>query len=75
VATTKSKAPDQTFEEAKYLKHLIDERVPVRIKLTDNEEFEGIIEFYDLHFIRLTRENGPNLFLYKHDIKYLFEVE
>jgi hypothetical protein len=34
----------------------------------------GIIEFYDANFIRLTRDNGPNLFLFKHDIKYLFEV-
>jgi sRNA-binding regulator protein Hfq len=69
-----SKAPEQTFEEVKYLKHLIDDRVPVRVKLSDNQEVEGTIEFYDASFIRLTRASGPNLFLYKHDIKYLYEL-
>jgi hypothetical protein len=42
--------------------------------LTDNSEVAGIVEFYDTDFIRLTRENAPNLFLYKHDIKYLYEL-
>jgi sRNA-binding regulator protein Hfq len=70
-----TKAPEQTFEEVKYLKRLIDDRVAVRVKLSDNQEVEGTIEFYDATFIRLTRKDGPNLFLYKHDIKYLYEVE
>ena len=74
VATAKTKAPEQTFEEVKYLKRLIDERVPVRIRLTDNQEVTGVVEFYDASFIRLTRQDGPNLFLFKHDIKYLYEL-
>jgi sRNA-binding regulator protein Hfq len=69
----KSRAPEHTFEEVRYLKYLIDNEVPVRVKLTDNEEFEGTIEYYDHSFIRLTRLNGPNLFIFKHDIKYLYE--
>ena len=68
-----TKAPEQTFEEVKYLKRLIDDQVTVRVKLTDNQEVEGIIEFYDATFIRLTRKGEPNLFLFKHDIKYLYE--
>jgi sRNA-binding regulator protein Hfq len=72
--TSKTKAPEQTFEEAKYLRHLIEQKTPVRVKLTDDQEVEGAVEFFDLHFIRLTREDGPNLFLFKHDIKYLYEV-
>ena len=71
---SQAKAPDQTFEEVKYLRHLIDDRVPVRVRLSDNQEVDGIVEFYDTHFIRLTREGEPNLFLYKHDIKYLYEL-
>ncbi len=47
---------------------------PVRIKLTDNSEVEGRIEFYDRRFIRLTRTGPPNLFVFKHDIKYLYEI-
>jgi sRNA-binding regulator protein Hfq len=71
----KSKPPDQTFEEVKYLRYLIENEVPVRVRLRSNEEFSGMIEFYDSSFIRLTRADGPNLFIFKHDIKYLCEEE
>jgi sRNA-binding regulator protein Hfq len=73
MSKSKSKAPEQTFEEVKYLRHLIDNEVPVLIRLSSNEEIEGTIEFYDANFIRVTRHNQPNLFLFKHDIKYLYE--
>ncbi len=74
MSKAKTKAPEQTFEEVKYLRHLIEKSVPVRIKLSNNEEVTGMIEFYDANFIRITREGAPNLFLFKHDIKYLYEV-
>ena len=67
------KAPEQTFEEVKYLRHLIENGIPVCIRLSDNEEVCGTIEFFDANLIRLTRADGPNLFLYKHEIKYLYE--
>lgn len=70
---TGSRAPETTFEETKYLKHLIEHQVPIRVKLSNDEEVEGIVEYYDASFIRLTRKDGPNLFIFKHDIKYLFE--
>jgi sRNA-binding regulator protein Hfq len=69
-----TKAPEQTFEEVKYLKRLSEERIPICVRLSDNQDVEGTVEFYDAHFIRLTRTNGPNLFLFKHDIKYLYEL-
>ena len=56
------------------MQRLVDERVPVRVRLSDNQEVEGLIEFYDAGFIRLTREGAPNLFLYKQDLKYLYEL-
>ena len=68
-----NRAPEQTFEEVRYLKHLIEAEVPIRVKLTDGEEVSGTIEYYDHSFIRLTRKDGPNLFIYKHEIKYLVE--
>ncbi len=67
------RAPEQTFEEAKYLKRLIESATPVRVKLIDGEEVTGTIEYYDQSFIRLTRKGEPNLFIYKHDIKYVTE--
>jgi len=69
-----TKAPEQTFQEVRYLKRLIEEHVPVRVRLSDNQEVEGVVEFYDTNFIRLTRDGEPNLFLFKHDIKYLYEI-
>jgi host factor-I protein len=70
---TGTKAPEQTFEEVRYLKRLIEDRTPVRIKLSDNEEVQGQIEYFDQRFLRLTRDGEPNLFVFKHDIKYLIE--
>jgi host factor-I protein len=67
------RAPEQTFEEARYLKRLIENSTPVRVRMADGEEVTGIIEYYDQSFIRLTRKGEPNLFIFKHDIKYLHE--
>jgi len=69
-----ARAPEQTFEEARYLKHLIENATPIRVKLADGEEVAGTIEYYDQSFIRLTRRGEPNLFIFKHDIKYIQEV-
>jgi RNA chaperone Hfq len=74
VAKAKTLAPDTTQAEPRYLKHLIDEEIPVTVKLLNNELLYGTVEYYDRHFIRLTREDGPNLFVYKHEIKYLYET-
>jgi host factor-I protein len=56
------------------LKRLIENATPVRVKLVDGEEVTGTIEYYDHSFIRLTRDGAPNLFIFKHDIKYLIEL-
>lgn len=69
----KSRAPEQTLEEVRYLKYLIENEIPIRVKLRDNSEVAGTIEYYDHSFIRLTRQGEPNLFIYKHEIKYLYE--
>ena len=69
-----SKPQEQTLEEIKYLKHLIEHRTPVAVKLSDNEEVRGVVEYYDQRFIRITRDGLPNLFIFKHDIKYLWEL-
>jgi sRNA-binding regulator protein Hfq len=68
------KAPDRTFAEAKYFDQLIKDKVPLRIRLVDNTEVDGVMEFYDTRFIRLGRANAPNLFVFKHEIKYLLEI-
>jgi len=69
-----ARAPEHTFEEAKYLKRLIENATPIRVTMADGEEVAGTIEYYDQSFIRLTRKGEPNLFIFKHDIKYIQEV-
>jgi len=70
----RSRAPEVSHEEVRYLKRLIDRKALVRVRLRTNEEVEGTIEYYDHSFIRLTRQGAPNLFIFKHDIKYLYEL-
>lgn len=43
--------------------------------MQDGEEVSGVVEYYDRSFIRITRDGAPNLFIFKHDIKYLMEEE
>ena len=77
MAPTKAKPtrpPEQTFEEVKYLKRLIEYKTLICVRLSDGEEVRGVIEYYDQRFIRITRSGKPNLFIFKHDIKYLYEV-
>jgi len=52
---------------------LIESATPVRVKLAGGEEVRGVIEYYDHSFIRITRADAPNLFIFKHDINYMVE--
>ena len=70
----KNKPAEQTYEEPKYLKHLIETQTPVHVKLDDDTVVSGVIEYYDAAFIRVTRKGEPNLFLYKDHIKYISEA-
>jgi sRNA-binding regulator protein Hfq len=74
MAKSKTRAPEQTQQEVRYLRELVDGRVRVGIRLTNDEEIEGVVEFFDECFIRVTRTGAANLFVYKHDIKYLWEI-
>ena len=65
--------PAETSEEATYLKALGEKQKHVRLKLVDGEVVEGWIEYYDKSMLRLTRQDQPNLFIFKHDIMYISE--
>lgn len=70
----KKKPTEQTFEEPKYLKQLVEQRTPVTVKMVDETLVTGLVEYFDASFIRITREGEPNLFLFKHHIKYMYEA-
>jgi host factor-I protein len=71
--TTKTPPPDETGMESAYLKGLGEKQSPVTVKLISGETFRGWIEYYDVAMIRLTRDSGPNLFIFKHEIMYIAE--
>lgn len=61
------------MQEAAYLKMLGEKQKPVSIKLRDGEIVRGWVEYYDRNMVRLTRENAPNLFIFKSEIVYISE--
>ena len=79
VVATGATVPTETLiaqiadTEAEYLQQLAREMKPVVVHLCSGEVLRGSIEYYDQRFIRLTREGAPNLFIFKHDIKYFYE--
>ena len=74
-ATKRSRTPppEDTFEEASFLKALGEKQKPVTLKLMDSQIVHGWIEYYDKNMVRLTREGAPNLFIFKHEIMYIAE--
>jgi host factor-I protein len=63
--------PEDTQEEASFLKALGERQRPVRVKLMDGQIVTGWIEYYDKSMVRLTRQDAPNLFIFKHEIMYI----
>jgi host factor-I protein len=70
----KAAPPSMTGQEALYLRFLSEKQVPVNVKLRDGEVVSGWIEYYDDGMIRLTREDKPNLFIYKQQIRTISEL-
>ncbi|HTW79482.1 MAG TPA: RNA chaperone Hfq [Terracidiphilus sp.] len=66
--------PGETGQESLYLRSLSERQVIVAVKLRDGETVRGWIEYFDDTMLRLTRENQPNLFIYKNQIRTISEV-
>ncbi|MGD0482829.1 MAG: LSm family protein [Terracidiphilus sp.] len=71
---SKTPPPGETGQEGLYLRSLSERQVIVNIKLRDGETVRGWIEYFDDSMLRLTRENLPNLFIYKHQIRSISEM-
>lgn len=67
--------PVETNAETYYYKKQIDAHTKMVIVLSDGEEIEGTIEWYDLDALKINRMNAPNLLLPKHSIKYMFKAD
>ncbi|MCP3959864.1 MAG: hypothetical protein GY719_18620 [bacterium] len=74
-ARRKQVPPEQTnAEEFYYLKQMAA-KTPMVVVLTNDEELHGWIEWYDKGTLKLNRQNGPNLLILKHNIRYMFKEE
>jgi host factor-I protein len=67
--------PDQTNAENFYYVKQMQSKTPMVITLKDGEILKGVIEWYDRSCLKLNRDEGPNLLLYKSNIKYMYKNE
>jgi host factor-I protein len=67
--------PDQTNAENFYYVKQMQSKTPMAITLKDGEVLKGVIEWYDRSCLKLNRDGGPNLLLYKSNIKYMYKDE
>jgi len=66
---------DHTSAEAFYYLKQMNGKTPMVVVLSDGEKLNGHIEWYDRGCIKVHREDGPNLLVYKHSIRYLYKQE
>ncbi len=71
----KSTPPDQTNAEQFYYSKQMQGKTHMVIVLTDGEQLEGVIEWYDRECLKVNRTGAPNLLLFKHCIKYMYKAE
>lgn len=66
--------PEQTNAENFYYAKQMQAKTAMVIVLKDGEELHGIIEWYDRNCLKVNREDGANLLVYKPNIKYIYKA-
>jgi sRNA-binding regulator protein Hfq len=72
--TRKQAPPDVTNAENFYYVKQMQSKTPLVVVMHDGEELHGTLEWYDKGCIKLTRDDGPNLLIYKSAIKYIYKA-
>lgn len=67
--------PESTNAEAFYYLKQMNSATPMIVVLDDGEELHGHIEWYDRNCLKVHREDGPNVLVFKHCIRYLYKAE
>jgi len=67
--------PAETNAEIYYYKKQMDAHTPMVIMLSDGEEIEGTIEWYDRGAFKINRKSAPNLLVLKRHVKYMYKAE
>lgn len=71
---SKSTPPDQTHAECFYYLKQMQAKTPMVIVLRDGETLHGVIEWYDKSCLKISRQDGPNLLIYKPSIRYMYKA-
>jgi sRNA-binding regulator protein Hfq len=66
--------PEQTNAENFYYVKQMQSKTPMVVVLRDGETLQGVIEWYDKTCLKLNRDEGPNLLVYKPSIKYMYKA-
>ena len=67
--------PDTTNAENFYYVKQMQTKTAMVIVFKDGETITGNIEWYDKHCLKINRDGGPNLLVYKPSIKYMHKAE
>ncbi len=75
IVTSKKPAPpqEQTHAENYYYLKQMQSKTPMTLVLRDGELLNGIIEWYDKACIKLSRNGGGTVVVYKPCIKYMYK--
>ena len=71
----KATPPEQTHAENFYYVKQMQSKTPMVIVMTDGEQLHGVIEWYDKGCLKVNRDDGPNLLVYKTSIKYMYKED
>lgn len=67
--------PDTTNAENFYYVKQMQTKTPMVVVLHDGEVLHGTLEWYDKTCLKITRDEGPNLLVFKSYIKYMYKDE
>jgi sRNA-binding regulator protein Hfq len=64
---------DQTHAESFYYLKQMQAKTPMVVVFKDGEVVHGVIEWYDKTCLKVNRTDGPNLLVYKENVKYMYK--
>lgn len=73
---TKKKTPPpyRTHAESYYYVKQMNNKTLLVIELADNTSVRGTIEWYDEKCLKIKKEDGANIILFKHYIKFIHKA-
>jgi host factor-I protein len=72
-SSKKSVPPEQTHAENFYYQKQMQSKTPMVIVLQDGESVNGVIEWYDRSCLKIVRNSGANMIIYKQAIRYMYK--